>query len=265
MDVDFDRECQFEITAGVLLVLSPGVSIGIWGINGIAFAAIFDLPRFNAIIKYPVTNTFADNSLCSAEDSCTTKSVGFFGTRSLPSAVIGVRFEALLQLSFRVYIPTIRLFGLTLFEGKLLHRPDNPVLSVTVWEFSKCGTYGWASLLLGGVCCPEPTPTPRPTPNPTTPRPTRAPTRDCFVSRCSTSPCDCDEVQNCIQSTCHSQGCDQCQNGYFKQSFSHHCIHCQDTFGNECMHCSDYIGCQQCINGYQRVLNQECGLWECIQ
>lgn len=87
-------------------------------------------------------------------------------------------------------------------------------------------------------------------------------TFECPAS-CSFSPCSCvyETDLNCGATTCHSNGCDQCLDGYWKQSYSHKCEQCQESTGSGCLHCSDFIGCQQCdtANGYVRIKDTSCG------
>ena len=89
----------------------------------------------------------------------------------------------------------------------------------------------------------------------------------CPDTRCSTTPCDCDEPNlNCIPNTCHSHpGCNQCLNGYFKKSYNDRCVNCKETFGPGCMHCTDFLGCQQCSSGYQLRWDNECYVHYCDQ
>ena len=87
---------------------------------------------------------------------------------------------------------------------------------------------------------------------------------------CENSPCDCDNPyssdydENC--DICHSNGCDRCDedNGWFKSSFDHSCRQCQEVFGDECLHCQDFNGCAECDVGYERVLAEDCALYECV-
>ena len=73
--------------------------------------------------------------------------------------------------------------------------------------------YGYLSEIIGLECCDAEMP-------------------DCYDSLCSsdpvTDPCPCDEVEHC--DICHPNGCDGCEDGYFKQNYNYHCIHCQETF-----------------------------------
>ena len=89
--------------------------------------------------------------------------------------------------------------------------------------------------------------------------------------------CDCrdpdgiDADPNCL--VCHSPatnegpGCDQCDisNDYFKIDYNHNCAQCQEVFGNECLHCSDFDGCQQCQQGYERIFDEDCDVYYCRQ
>ena len=84
---------------------------------------------------------------------------------------------------------------------------------------------------------------------------------DC-PSQCDNSPCDCTEVENC--EICHNNvGCSQCKRGFFKKHYDYQCANCTETFGSECMHCADFHGCQQCRQGYNRIKDENCGLYYC--
>lgn len=86
-------------------------------------------------------------------------------------------------------------------------------------------------------------------------------------SLCENSPCDCGNIYsedydpNC--NICHSNGCDECKNGYFKVDYNHNCVSCSEYFGDGCMFCQDHNGCGQCESGYLRYYDEECGLWYC--
>ena len=62
---------------------------------------------------------------------------------------------------------------------------------------------------------------------------------------------------------CHSNGCNQCESGYFKVDYNYPCTHCQETFGDECLFCQDFNGCGQCAPDYNRVKDSSSGLWYC--
>ena len=81
-------------------------------------------------------------------------------------------------------------------------------------------------------------------------------------SECSSDPCSCDEVQNCRDGLCDANGCDLCEDGYFKKDYNYHCAQCQQVFGDDCMHCTDFLGCQQCQTG-TRTYDSDCGLYYC--
>ena len=83
---------------------------------------------------------------------------------------------------------------------------------------------------------------------------------------CDSDPCSCDDVGPCVNGTCHAaNGCDQCEDGYFKKDYDYPCVDCQATFGDECLHCTDFLGCQQCDDGYSRYYDDDCGLYYCIE
>ena len=52
---------------------------------------------------------------------------------------------------------------------------------------------------------------------------------------------------------CHYPGCNQCDDGYFKSSYSHKCQQCQTVFGDGCIQCQDFNGCGQCKDGWLRL------------
>ena len=79
---------------------------------------------------------------------------------------------------------------------------------------------------------------------------------------CVNDPCECINVEHCRSGTCHSNGCDQCEDGYFKKDYNYQCAQCQQVFGDDCMFCTDFLGCQQCSTG-GRTYDSECGLWYC--
>ena len=81
---------------------------------------------------------------------------------------------------------------------------------------------------------------------------------------CNYSPqvCDCNEVNNC-QVCNQGSGCSQCESRYFKRNYDQQCLQCQEIFGDACMHCTDFLGCQQCKDGYTRTYDTECNLWFC--
>ena len=113
-----------------------------------------------------------------------------------------------------------------------------------------------------------PAPTLEPTPNPVDPfttsiisggtvEPEEPP---CGVEECLNDPCDCSELSNC--QVCHANGCNQCNQGYFKKDYNFKCEQCQEVFGDDCMHCTDFQGCQQCRTG-TRTYDPDCGLYYC--
>jgi len=65
-------------------------------------------------------------------------------------------------------------------------------------------------------------------------------------------PFNCSNDPNCPASTCHSNGCDQCADGYYKLNYSTPCYSCSATFPN-CSFCQDFQGCGQCENGFSEV------------
>ena len=56
---------------------------------------------------------------------------------------------------------------------------------------------------------------------------------------------------------CHNNGCDQCEDGWFKLDYDFPCQSCSGLVG--CMHCADFHGCQQCSDGYTMVEHDSCG------
>ena len=56
---------------------------------------------------------------------------------------------------------------------------------------------------------------------------------------------------------CHNNGCDQCQDGWFKLDYDFPCQSCSGLVG--CLHCADFHGCQQCDDGYTMVEHATCG------
>ena len=60
-----------------------------------------------------------------------------------------------------------------------------------------------------------------------------------------------------VECQCHNNGCDQCEDGWFKVDFDFPCQPCDEFIG--CMHCTDFLGCQQCEEGYTLVEDDECG------
>lgn len=84
----------------------------------------------------------------------------------------------------------------------------------------------------------------------------------CPVNECTSNPCGCSEVENC--KICHNgQGCSQCDQYHFRTENGGSCFHCQTVFGDNCVHCGDFQGCQQCVQGVQRLYDSDCGLWYC--
>ena len=59
------------------------------------------------------------------------------------------------------------------------------------------------------------------------------------------------------QCQCHNNGCDQCEDGWFKVDFDFPCQSCAGLLG--CSHCTDFWGCQQCDEGYTMVEHTSCG------
>jgi hypothetical protein len=47
---------------------------------------------------------------------------------------------------------------------------------------------------------------------------------------------------------CHENGCDQCDDGWFKLDYDFPCQTCSSLIG--CSHCTDFLGCQECEEGY---------------
>jgi hypothetical protein len=118
---------------------------------------------------------------------------------------------------------------------------------------------------------PKPTRVPTAKPSVNTPDPTRNPTAkpstedDTLESpiytcpiECSENPCPCEENPYCTEETCkHSNGCDQCQDGYWKLGYGFPCESCSLSIPN-CNKCSDFIGCNECETGYERILAEDC-------
>ena len=79
---------------------------------------------------------------------------------------------------------------------------------------------------------------------------------------CLFDPCSCAEINNC--NICHyGNGCDQCERRFFKKDYNYHCAQCQATFGNGCLHCTDFKGCKHFATGFNRVYDNDCGLYKC--
>ena len=89
--------------------------------------------------------------------------------------------------------------------------------------------------------------------------------KSCIIYVCESNPCDCDIDYNphCKDGTCHSNGCDQCENGYFKKDYNYPCVDCQTYTGEGCIFCQDFNGCGQCSDGYLRVFDNDCGIYVC--
>ena len=82
---------------------------------------------------------------------------------------------------------------------------------------------------------------------------------------CEDNPCDCDDAGPCVSGTCNAaSGCAQCESGYWKKDYNYTCVGCTETFGDNCLHCTDFLGCQQCVNGSSRYYDDDCGLYYCI-
>ena len=112
-------------------------------------------------------------------------------------------------------------------------------------------------------------PTLEPTNNPTSPtsEPTYSPTDSGCPVACDSNPCDCtiNGGEDPFCRICHSNGCNECQAGYFKKNYNYPCISCDDTFGKGCKFCQDFNGCGQCDenNGFIRRYCDSCNLWIC--
>ena len=88
--------------------------------------------------------------------------------------------------------------------------------------------------------------------------------RNWCPDKCLYDPCSCDVVGDSeFCRICHPNGCDQCENGYFKKDYDYPCENCYDTFGEGCLSCQDFDGCGQCAPGYERVFEERCQLWTC--
>ena len=59
------------------------------------------------------------------------------------------------------------------------------------------------------------------------------------------------------QCQCHNNGCDLCQDSWFKLDYDFPCQSCTGLVG--CLHCADFHGCQQCDSGYTMVEHESCG------
>eukprot|EP00121_Abeoforma_whisleri_P015434 Awhi_evm1s14222 len=62
----------------------------------------------------------------------------------------------------------------------------------------------------------------------------------------------CEGDFGCKPGICHSNGCDQCKDGFFKPDYHYDCLKCSETL-DHCQFCQDYSGCGQCTQGYIRV------------
>ena len=87
-------------------------------------------------------------------------------------------------------------------------------------------------------------------------------------SLCDSDPCG-DSVfgEECLTYD-SSFGCVLCDygNNFFKFSLNHKCIDCGSIFTNgECKQCMDFVGCLECNDGYTRVHNCGCHMYECIK
>ena len=83
--------------------------------------------------------------------------------------------------------------------------------------------------------------------------------------QCSSDPCDCSGVDpddHCI--FCHDNGCGQCETGYFRLDYSWKCISCGQVMPSSCLFCQDFMGCGQCQGGYNRVFDDVCGWFTCV-
>ena len=96
--------------------------------------------------------------------------------------------------------------------------------------------------------------------------------KQCMVFPCENDPCDCNGIsqresddfdEHCL--ICHSNGCDQCQDDYFKKDYNYPCVECNKYLGDACLFCQDFHGCGQCKDGYTRVYDTDCQLWVCQQ
>ena len=89
------------------------------------------------------------------------------------------------------------------------------------------------------------------------------------IPECDNDPCDCDNEysddfdEQCL--ACHENGCDLCDCGYFKKDYNYPCTNCNELFGDGCKFCQDFLGCGQCHEGYDRIYEQDCELWYCVE
>jgi hypothetical protein len=81
------------------------------------------------------------------------------------------------------------------------------------------------------------------------------------IAECSNHPCNC-HVEDEFCDQCHSNGCNQCDDGYFKIGYNYPCTSCQHFFTG-CSFCQDFHGCGQCDNGYDLVQDTTCGIFYC--
>ena len=76
---------------------------------------------------------------------------------------------------------------------------------------------------------------------------------DFSVTECVNNPCAVNEAGPCNVYNSGS-GCSQCAANFFKIDVNYPCVSCQETFGSQCSFCSDFNGCQQCGDGYDRTM-----------
>jgi hypothetical protein len=138
---------------------------------------------------------------------------------------------------------------------------DNDCLSCANWigcDICRDGcTKEWNGCYHECNCSPTPQPVTIPPPPPSTNHPTGPPTPDCFPdASCYNEPCKCNEMDlHCKDGTCHSNGCDQCEDGYWALNHNHKCVSCDSMFGDNCLFCQDIHGCGQCKDHCVREFN----------